>query len=165
MVQGSKSEEQSIVIERASDNDQKSVKSILVDVSGAVQKPGVYTLEEDSRVQDAIIAAGGMSLEANRESVGKSINLASKLIDGMKIYIPFVGEDSGKVGTLVEGASSSLISINSASSKELESLPGIGEVTAEKIISNRPYNSLEEVVSKGALRQSVYEKVRDSLSL
>lgn len=151
-------------------------KSITVDVEGAVIKPGVYTLKEDARIQDALIAAGGMNDEADRGKIAKILNLASKITDGGKIYIPFVGETIkvAQIGTS-EGSSSdgssvmgdstgSLININTASAQELDTLSGVGPATAEKIISNRPYETVGDLVSKKSVGQSVFSKIKDKIS-
>lgn len=147
---------------------------IAVDVEGAVINPGVYRLKKSAIIQDALIAAGGMSGTADREKVAKSINLASKVVDGGKIYIPSVGEtplrpfDSaqGSAGQEVAGDSTSgLININTATENELDSLSGVGPVTAGKIINNRPYGSIEELLSKKAVSRSVFEKIKDKISV
>ncbi len=150
-----------------SGNSQKS-QQIIIDVEGAVQKPGVYTLDADSRVQDALIAAGGMSTDADREAVSQSINLAGKVIDGAKIYIPFEGEQvsysSGKSMILGTGQSR-LININNADSSELDALPGIGPVTSDKIINYRPYNSIEELLDKKVVGSKVYDQIKDKITV
>lgn len=120
-------------------------------------KPGVYEVSADSRVNDAVVAAGGLSADADRGRV----NLAAKIVDGQKVFIPKVGEASSfaEAGTL--GASTALINVNSASQAELEKLPGIGPVTAQKIINLRPYNGVSELLSKKAVSTSVYDKIKD----
>lgn len=141
---------------------------VTVDVSGAVEKPGVYDLPADARVQDALIAAGGMSKEADREKVARGLNLAAKLTDGGKIYIPQEGEDAVVSGQTVLGSTTSstgTININTASASELDKLQGVGQVTAEKIISNRPYRSLEELISKKVIGQKVYEQIKGQVSV
>jgi len=153
----------------------KQAKKLTIDVEGAVEKPGVYTLPPDSRVQDALIAAGGMSKDADRTKVSQTLNLASSLADGGKLYIPTVGEQmvpSGGTSTTSSGTSNSVlgtqtkvININTASSSELDALPGVGPVTAQKIIDNRPYQSTQELVSKKAVGQSEFEKIKDSVSV
>jgi competence protein ComEA len=148
----------------------ESATIITVDVSGAVGKPGVYELSSDARVQDALIAAGGMSSEADREFVGKSMNLASKLVDGGKVYIPFEGDTSASTGqggtqTVLGSVQSGLININSASTSELDTLPGIGSVTASKIIANRPYEKIEDLLSKKAVGNATFEKIKDKISV
>lgn len=143
-------------------------KTLTVDVSGAVEKPGVYDLPVDARVHDALIAAGGMKSEADREFVAKNLNLAAKVTDGGKVYIPVLGEapPQGVEGQAVAGVSTSgLININTASASELDKLQGVGPVTAEKIISNRPYGSIEELVSKKVVGQKVFNDIKDKISV
>ncbi|MDZ4209575.1 MAG: ComEA family DNA-binding protein [Candidatus Curtissbacteria bacterium] len=119
----------------------------------------------NTRVDDAIKAAGGLSPDAD----STRINLAAKVSDGQKLYIQRVGESvsqsvSGSVGQ-VAGESVSQININTASESELDKLPGIGPVTAQKIIASRPYSSPEELLSKKVVSSSVYEKIKDLISL
>lgn len=141
-------------------------KFISVDVSGAVNKPGVYQLKENSRVEDAVVVAGGFSADSNSEYVSKSINLAQKLVDGTKIYIPFRGEAGATVVAGVAGSSTtSIININSATQKDLESLSGIGPVTAGKIISNRPYSKIEDLISKKVIGKAVFDKIKNEISV
>lgn len=164
---------QDILFEGARDEiplkDSKKTK-LTVDVEGAVLRPGIYTLEADSRVHDALIAAGGMSKEADREIVTKTLNMAAKLIDGGKIYIPFFGESQpvtdGQSGSAIGvlGALSNTININTASQKELEALPGIGEVTAQKIIGGRPYGSIDELAQKKIVGKKVFEQIKDKVA-
>jgi competence protein ComEA len=170
---GPKQDKPDILFEAASDVNEKAVagssskvKEIVVDVAGAVIKPGVYKLKADSRVQDALVAAGGMSEDADREKVEKTLNLAQKLTDGIKLYIPSVGEADQPSATSGGGeAGSGIVSINNATQGQLEDLPGIGAVTAEKIIDNRPYGSLQELVDKKAVGASVFEKIKEKISL
>lgn len=136
---------------------------IMVDVSGAVEKPGVYTLQQNARVQDALKVAGGLAPEADKGYVSKSMNLASPLRDGVKIYIPRVGEEvSAAVSTL---SGEAVVSINSASQETLEELPGIGPVSAGKIVSSRPFASIDELVEKKIVGESIYNKIKDQISL
>lgn len=138
--------------------------SIKVDVSGEVTKPGVYSVSSSARVEDAIKVAGGVTESADPNYLAKNLNLAQKVSDGMKIYVPKI-QEAGRSGTpVVIGASTSLININEASLAELDTLPGVGTVTAQKIIDLRPYGSLEELVSKKAVTRSVYEKINGLVS-
>lgn len=145
--------------------------SLFVDVSGEVENPGLYEFKSEARVQDALDKAGGLSEGADFEYVSKNLNLASKLGDGMKIYIPKAGETDANLVTTSSGLSqdsntaNSIISINNASVTQLESLPGVGPVTANKIIASRPYSSLDELVSKKAIGQSLFAKIKDAISL
>jgi competence protein ComEA len=147
-----------------------SLKSLVVDVEGAVGKPGIYTLSAGARVEDAIQAAGGVANTADEEYIAKNINRAMKVADGMKVYIPVIGETSHNLGTVVAtpGTSSQngvFVSVNMASKDQLDSLAGVGPVTAQKIIDNRPYQTLEDLVTKKAIGPSLFEKLKNSLSL
>jgi competence protein ComEA len=164
---GGDSEKSEVVFEAANDDieeEKEEQKVIVVDVAGAVEKPGVYRLADNSRVKDALISAGGLSREADREAIGKSINLASKLVDGGKIYIPFQGDEytnvvSGESGVGL-GGTSDLIDINSASIAQLDSLPGVGQVTADKIVAGRPYESIEVLLERKIVGAKAFEQIR-----
>ncbi|MBI3385622.1 helix-hairpin-helix domain-containing protein [Candidatus Gottesmanbacteria bacterium] len=142
---------------------------LTVDVEGAVLHPGLYTVPAGSRVGEAIAAAGGITQEGDSDKIAQTINLAAKLVDGAKLYIP------QKSGSPVSGQQSqgdtpgiigqTGVSVNSATSAQLDSLPGIGPVTAKKIIDNRPYQTIEELVNKKVLSPSLYDKLKDQLTL
>lgn len=149
---------------------------IIVEINGSVERSGVYSFKDGSRVDDLLIASGGLSVSADREWVNKNINRASKLIDGQKIYIYSQSEvesakESGgiKVDQLVLGSSnenfSKLININTASQSELEKLNGIGPVYAQKIIEGRNYSTTEELVNKKIIPQKTYEKIKNYVAI
>jgi len=143
---------------------------LAVDVSGAVENPGVYKLAMDSRVEDAINAAGGFADQANILFISKYLNLARKLNDGMKIYVPFVGEKDTDlaVSQNIAGVSAGqvqIVNINLASQSDLEALPGIGPTTAGKIISNRPYQSVDDLFNKKIVGKAVFTKIKDQLTI
>lgn len=152
----------------SSSTEQSQTKDIYVDISGAVSNPGVYQLKPGSRVEDALQSAGGITKDANTQWIATNLNRAMVLVDGAKIYIPSRSETQNNSA----GASSSLvktgnekINLNSASQSELESLAGIGPVTAEKIISGRPYQTIEELVSHKILGQKSFDKIKDQLTV
>lgn len=143
-------------------------EKIQVDVSGEVVRPGVYALKPDARVQEALSAAGGLGADADRDYVARSINLAALLRDGMKIYIPKLGEKAPAQSSALNISAqdtAGLININAATAQELDSLQGIGTVTAEKIINGRPYSSVEELLNRKIVTSKVYNGIKDKLSL
>lgn len=169
-----KKDKQDILFEAASDSakidislspagQNKQQKLIVVDIEGAVQRPGVYKVAADSRMQDGLIAAGGLGEGADRELVAKNLNLATKLIDGMKVYVPFQGDGAVITDASVMIGNKTVININSASSQELDGLPGIGKATADKIISNRPYETSEALIEKKVVGQKVFEQIKDKI--
>lgn len=144
------------------------VKNIAVDISGAVEKPGVYLIPYDSRIDNVLITAGGLSPKADRKYVSRYINLAQRVSDGMKIYIPFENDSftnrtSQSTGGVVNV--SELINVNTASASELDTLPGIGVVTANKIIAGRPYQNVTDLTSRGIVSKSVFEKIKDKITV
>lgn len=140
--------------------------TIQADLEGAVIKPGVYELSFGSRISDLLILAGGLAEEADREWVEKNLNLAAKVTDGGKIYIPSISNVGAQnFAPPTEGNLNKLININSASLSELDNLSGIGAVTAQKIIEGRPYQNLEELVSRKVISKSVFEKIKEKIGL
>lgn len=156
-----KESESEIVFEES--KEEVIVQEIIVDVGGAVINPGVYKLSSSSRMVDALAAAGGLSEDADRDFVEKNINLAGKVSDGLKIYIPRVGEEILTESSGV-GSNGPVININLATSGDLETLPGIGEVTAQKIVEGRPYASPEELLEKKIVGESTFEKIKDKIA-
>lgn len=155
-----RSEPSSIVFEDSSEAEEK----IVVDVEGAVISPGVYSLSSKSRILDALAAAGGLSEDADRIWVEKNINLAKKVTDGVKIYIPRIGEQVLSETSSNIGTAGPVININTASATDLDSLPGIGTVTSQKIIDGRPYGQIEELLNKKIVGQSTFDKIKDKIS-
>ena len=135
-------------------------EKILVYVCGAVMEPGVVELERDARVVDAIALAGGFMEEADETY----INLAGKLQDGEKIYVPTLVEVSQ---WNAEKNTEKLIDINSADAEELCKLSGIGESKAKDIINYRekkgPFQKKEDLMKVPGIKENLYEKIADSI--
>lgn len=135
---------------------------ILVYVCGAVQEPGVVAIDEDARIVDAIQLAGGMCEEAAEDYV----NLAAKLTDGEKIYIPTKAEVAK--WEVAEKADTK-VNINTADADALCTLPGIGESKAKDIIAYREKNgsfkTLEELMEVSGIKESLYEGLADRIKL
>jgi competence protein ComEA len=121
-------------------------RKVLVHVVGAVRAPGLYRLDEESRIDDAITAAGGPKPTA---ALGL-VNLASPVADGQQIVVPVRGGESMAPGAAVPGAApAARVHLNTATLEELDALPGIGPVTAQKILDYRAehgaFSSVEEL--------------------
>ncbi|HJR80528.1 MAG TPA: ComEA family DNA-binding protein [Anaerolineales bacterium] len=143
-------------------------RPLIVHITGAVPRPGVYALPDGSRVQDAIAAAGGFLAEAQKTD----INLAALVIDGEKLDIPFIEGASPVLptpGPTVVAATTELININTASQAELETLPGIGPTTAQMIISYREENgdfvSIEEIINVSGIGPGLYDRIKDLITV
>lgn len=178
-------EQQNLEIEEnKQEESSKETKKIIVHVSGAVQNEGVIELEENSRIADAIEKAGGF----REDAYTKDVNLAYKLEDGMKIYIPTMEEkENEKTNVIVESGietennnnsysntdegknTNSKVNINTASKEELDTLPGIGPSTAEKIINYRKENgkfkSIEGIKDVSGIGDSKYENIKDMIEI
>lgn len=150
-----------------------SMAPIQVHVTGAVKRPGVYSVGPDSRLVHAVEAAGGMAPDADEER----INLADRLLDGQQVYVPRRGVPippsptpaSGPTGgSRVAGADltgTGVVNINSASAAELETLPGIGPALAQRIIEHRqangPFADPSEIVAVRGIGEATYAKIAD----
>ena len=145
---------------------------MLVDVDGEVAQPGLYHLPLNSRVQDAVQAAGGFTAEANQQAV----NLAAFLEDGDHLLIP--GHEQEYPSTLFIQEEQTLrptatvvrfpVNINTANQEELQALPGIGPVTAEKIISYRQeaeFKLIEEIQKVSGIGPSTFEKIQPLITV
>jgi competence protein ComEA len=131
---------------------------LVVDVSGAVAHPGVYRLPGGSRVIDALLAAGGMTGEADLVALNK----AAPVRDGQRIYVPRPGETVPAGVASAEGQLK--LDINHATAGELESLPGIGPTTAARIVRSRnarPLARVEELQTRGLVSARVLADIRD----
>lgn len=148
---------------------------IMVHISGEVYKPGIVEIDLGKRLTDAIKLAGGLKKEADLDR----INLAKKLIDEEKIYIPKVGEElNSDIIELVSSNNSNdnatisnstgKININKCSQIELESLPGIGEVLAMRIIDYRNLNvfaTIEDLKQVSGIGDKKYDSLKDLITV
>jgi competence protein ComEA len=122
---------------RVSSRPAKSVAArlLVIDVAGAVRRPGLYRLREGSRIDDAIAAAGGPTAKARLDAV----NLAAPIADGEQVVVPGRGAAGAPAATPPAAGSSpsAPLDLNTATAEQLDSLPGIGPVTAQKILDYR----------------------------
>lgn len=138
-------------------------EKIVVEISGAVKKPGVYRLEEGSRVIDLVKRSGGITDEADLIKLAEDLNMARLLKDEDRIFISFDGQKN--INDNMNDQSNGEISINSASQSQLEELDGIGEKRALEIILQRPYQSVDELLEKEVLSKTLFEKIKDDVKL
>jgi len=147
---------------------------LTVFISGAIKNSGVYVLPFESRVSDLIEISGGVSQTADIVYVHKHINFAERLSDAQQIYIPTKSETEEQLSQTGQNSqnyqtstASELgpISINSSTLKSLTSLSGVGEVRAQKIIDNRPYSSLNQLVENEVLSENIYENIKSEIRL
>jgi competence protein ComEA len=143
---------------------------LAVHVIGAVPRPGLYEFAEGARVQDAIDAAGGLLASANVDA----LNLAELLVDGQQLNIPYqVDAAPTEVSDTVVLPSSAeeptpdpdvvLVNINTATLEELDTLPGIGPTTAQKIIdyrTNTPFSTIEDIMKVSGIGPSIFENMK-----
>ena len=143
-------------------------KEVMVHISGAVKNPGIIKLDSSKRVVDALEKAGGATDDADLDR----INLAAKLHDEEKIYIPKIGElPKNEIAPLMSSGSgantSEKININTADSAELQKIPGVGAKTAEKIINYRTQNSfssIEDIKNVDGIGDKKFESIKDYIS-
>ena len=153
------------------------LQNIYIDVSGEVIKPNVYKVKSGARLNELINLAGGISKNADSGFFNRNYNLSRILVDQEKIYVPSVWEvDNGyfienkqtlDFITSVEKAkvSTELININTGTIDELDTLSGIGIVTGKKIITNRPYSAIEELVTKKVINKNAFEKIKNLINI
>jgi competence protein ComEA len=142
---------------------------VLVDVTGWVRRPGVYEFHEGDRVIDAIGAAGGARPGAALES----LNLAAPLTDGTQILVPkqnAAPAASSATGTPATATGTTAkVNVNTASSEELQTLPGIGEVLAQSIIDyrtqNGPFASIDDLVEVSGIGDVTLSNIEDLVTV
>lgn len=149
--------------------------SIMVDIRGAVKKPGVYSLDQDSRVVDLVNKAGGFLEDADLNRV----HLSKKLSDEELIYVYKKGEEnrndivqldkSTDSNSLNKSQSNGKVNLNNSSLEELKTLPGIGDITAKKIIEYREKNggfkSIEELKKVDRIGEKTFNKLSDKVDI
>jgi competence protein ComEA len=152
--------EQEIQSQEIGSSQRKDAQCCLVEVVGAVLHPGVYQVPKESRVQDAILVAGGFSKELDTVRLAKEVQLVKKIDDGEKIELPI---KSIVVENKVTNHSDQ-VSINTATETELDTLPGVGEKTVQKIIEHRPYQSVDDFFTKLKFSENQQLKLRELIS-
>jgi competence protein ComEA len=153
---------------------------VVVEIVGAVPRPGVFRLPVGARVGDLVAAAGGYGPRVDTARAERELNLAATLHDGDQVRVPSrddaavpsaggSGSGSGSAGSATGGGTAGApVDINNATQAELEELPGIGPATAEKIIAAReeaPFAAVEELRTRGVLGEKTFEKLRELVTV
>lgn len=171
---------QDIIINNQTENtteENNNQEKIVIHITGAICNEGIYELEENSRIADAVKMAGGLKEDADL----KQINLAYVLEDGIKINIPSKNESTNEPSNNAESyitkenlnsfnnAKTSKVNINSATQTELETLPGIGPSTALKIINYRKekgkFNKIEDIKNVNGIGESKFNKIKEFIKI
>jgi len=162
----------------SSDAPLASPDAIVVEVAGAVMRPGLYTLAAGARAGDAIAAAGGYGPRVDAGLAGRTLNLAAILRDGDRVRVPSRDDPPGPgtpsglpaadTSPSTGSVPASLLDLNRATVPDLEALPGIGPATAAKIIasrSERPFASVEELLVRKLVSSKVLESIRGRITV
>ena len=159
--------EQTILLEETSNEigepeEHSTVENVIyVQVSGAVKNPGVYELKEGSRMFQAVELAGGLSELAD----AKLLNQAEILRDGQMVYVPSIGEQESQAAEYQQ--KDGRIDLNTATEKELMTLPGIGAARAKSILEwrekNGGFQQIEDLKNIEGIKDGVFSKIKDSV--
>ena len=151
---------------------------VVVEVAGAVAHPGVFRLPTGSRVADVIDAAGGYGPRVDTTRVGRELNLAARVEDGDRVLVASrddtvtatdaAGASGGSDGSASAGTDGGLVDLNLATAEMLDQLPGIGPVTAAKILAAReeaPFTAVDDLRSREILGEKTFERLRDLVAV
>jgi len=152
--------------EKSEESDTAIIQVNYVDISGAINDPGVYSVPEGTRLFELIEIAGGLSDDADIDF----INQASFVADGDKIIIPVKGGDELSLSSIISRnyTDGSIININNASKEELMQLPGVGEAIADRIIEYRTSNrfkTIEDIKKVSGIGEATFERMKEKLSV
>jgi competence protein comEA helix-hairpin-helix repeat region len=164
--------EDDLLLEDETDDDAKENEAMKVHITGQINREGVYEIKDGDRLEDLINKAGGLSPDAD----SKSLNLAMKLEDQMKIYIPskdeILDQEDASTDQIISNADPSSqegkININEASKEELMTLPNIGEKRAQAIIDYREskkFETIEEIKNITGIGDKFYQAMQDLITV
>ena len=164
--------EDDLLLEDETDDDAKENEEMKVHITGQINREGVYEIKDGDRLEDLINKAGGLSPDAD----SKSLNLAMKLEDQMKIYIPskdeILDQEDASTDQIISNVDPSSqegkININEASKEELMTLPNIGEKRAQAIIDYREskkFETIEEIKNVTGIGDKFYQAMQDLITV
>jgi len=139
----------------------EEVKFIYIDLKGEVKNPGVYKVEDSSRLFQVISLAGGTTMDADV----LAFNLSLRLRDEQVIYIPSIYDEYPMITEIIENAEDGIVNINTASMQELDTLPGIGPSTAQSIIDyrneNGDFSNIDDLISVPGIGEATLNEIRE----
>ncbi|WP_399545651.1 ComEA family DNA-binding protein [uncultured Microbacterium sp.] len=163
VLRSSSSPVEAVTIDRGGATDAAAPASVFVHVSGAVNSPGLYVLDDGARVIDAVAAAGGFAAGADEAAV----NLARALSDGEQLVVPLVGAPGESSSGAPAG--DGRVNLNTADAAELDTLPRIGPAMAERIIqwreANGRFTSVEDLLAVPGIGDKMLESLRDLVAV
>lgn len=140
-------------------------EEVYVYVCGHVREPGVYRLDSDARICDAIEKAGGLTEDAN----DIALNQAERIVDGMSLYVPGIDEEMSNGNTQNSVREDGLVNINTADKETLMTVPGIGESKADAIIAYRnehgTFGKIEDLMNIPGIKDGVFQKIKDYIKV
>ncbi len=156
-------------LQEAGDGCGSAQKVCVVHICGAVVNPGVYTLEEGSRIYQAVEKAGGFREDAREDY----LNQADLIVDGMKVYVPTCEETKGALWEDISESAGAgqegLVNINTADEERLCTLPGVGSAKAKSIIAyrekNGSYQKIEDIMNVEGIKEGLFQKIKDSITV
>lgn len=167
-----------LIYRQPTEKREKTVKqdgAVVVDIAGAVKKPGIYSFPEGARIVDALKKAGGLTKRADLDKIGEEINQATLLEDEQKLFFPFKAKVARAPSASVAGTSTSSspvtgkVNINTASASDLDTLPGIGPAYASRIIEYRQANggfkSVDQLEEVSGIGPKTLAKLRDLVTI
>lgn len=153
-----------LIINENSVDEDKAPSELIIHVSGEVHNPGIYRMYQGDRVIDAVKKAGGFTSNAYQDG----LNLAKKVYDEEKIVVPLIGVDQNSSGEFSNSQISGKININTCTKEQLEELPGIGEVIANRIIEYRKttrFSNIEDILNVSGIGDAKFEGIKDLISV